>query len=167
MARIRVKQKHGNGMAGFHVITSEEWELLDRIAEVLTQRQIWLADSAWRSADERLRASEIELRELAKEPSWERLMRTRFFDDNGVYFHPLFFVRQGKKVNNFLIDDRQNYTRIWLRYHLPQTILEWDIVCVDVRRISESEALALEVQNLEIIEQVDAILATSGLIATV
>ena len=167
VARIVLKQKHGRGMAGFHVITWEEWELLDRVAEVLTQRQIWLADNAWRSADERLRASEIELRELAKEPSWERLMRTRFFDDNGVYFHPLLFVRQGKKVNNFLIDDRQNYTRIWLRYHLPQTILKWDIVCVDVRRISENEALGLEVQNLKVIEQVDALVADSGLVPTV
>jgi len=167
MARIVLKQTHGKGMAGYHVITSEEWELLERVAKVLTQRQIWLADNAWRSADERLRASEIELRELAKEPSWERLMRTRFFDDNGVYFHPLLFVRQGKKVNNFLIDDRQNYTRIWLRYHLPQTILKWDIVCVDVRRISENEALGLEVQNLKVIEQVDALVADSGLVPTV
>ena len=162
--RLNLKQKHSRGMAGFHVITSEEWELLDRVAEVLAQRHILIADNTWWSPEEHLRASEIELRELVKEPTWQKLMETRFFDGNGIYFHPLLFRRQGKKVNNFLIDDRTNFTRIWLRYHLPQTILEWDLICIDVRRISESEALALEVQNLEIIEQVDAILVASELI---
>ena len=44
---------------------------------------------------------------------------------------------------------------------LPRTILKWDkwdMVCVDVRGICESEALALGSRNIGIISQVDSIL---------
>jgi hypothetical protein len=146
---------------GFHFINPTELEILDRIAEVLPVRQIWLADNTWRTAGECLRASEIALEELARKPSWERLMHTRFFDYNGRYFHPLLFVRQSARVNGFIIEKGPAFTKVWLRYDLPRTILKWDkwdMVCVDVRGISESEALALESRNIGIISQVDSIL---------
>ena len=88
-------------------------------------------------------------------------MSTRFFDYNDDYFHPLLFIRQGTRVNNFIIEKRPNFVRVWLRYHLPRTVLRWDIVCVDVWEISESEALALEVMNEEVIKQVDSILESA------
>jgi len=146
---------------GFHFINPTEMEILDRIAEVVPVRQIWLADTVWQTAGECLRASEIDFEELAKSPSWERLMHTRFFDDNGSYFHPLLFVRQSVKANGFIIEKGPPFTRVWLRYDLPPTILKWDrwdMICVNVRGISESEALALESRNIEIISQVDSIL---------
>jgi len=145
---------------GFHFINPTEMEILDRIAEVVPIRQIWLADNAWRTAGECLRVSEIDFEKLAKSPSWERLMHTRFFDDNGRYFHPLLFVRQSAKVNGFTIEKGPAFTKVWLRY-LPRTILKqdkWDMICVNVRGISESEALALESRNIGIISQVDSIL---------
>jgi hypothetical protein len=99
-------------------------EILDRIAEVVPIRQIWL--EAWRVAGECLRVSAIDFEKLAKRPSWEQLMRTRFFDGNGSYFHPLLFVRQGARPSGFIIDKDPVFTRVWLRYHLPPTILRWD-----------------------------------------
>jgi len=136
-------------------------KILDRIAKVVPIRQIWLTNNAWRTAGEYLRVSEIDFEKLAKRPSWEQLMKTRFFDGNGNYFHPLLFVRQSARPNGFIIEKDPVFTRVWLRYDLPRTILKWDrwdMICVNVRGISESEALALESRNIEIISQVDSIL---------
>jgi len=144
---------------GFHFINPNEMEILDRIAEVVPIRQIWL--EGWRVAGECLRVSEIDFEKLAKRPSWEQFMKTRFFDSNGSYFHPLLFVRQSARPSGFIIDKDPVFTRVWLRYNFPPTILRWDrwdMICVNVRGISESEALALESRNIEMISQVDSIL---------
>jgi len=146
---------------GFNFINPNEMEILDRIAEVVPIRQIWLADDVWQTAGECLRVSGSDLEELAKKPTWYQFMKTRFFDGNGDYFHPLLFVRQSARANGFIIENFPKFTRVWLRYDLPPTLLKWkrwDMFCVEARKISESEALALESRNIEILSQVDSIL---------
>ena len=110
------------------------------------------------SSSELLKASGIEWRELVTNPSWKQLMRMRFFDDNGVYFHPLLFVYPKTRLYEFVIDSRLDFPLVGLQYRVLRMDWLWSSIYVDVRWISESEALALEIRNCEVIEQVDAIL---------